>query len=153
MPSAALGLAALPAAKPDAFERLRQLHASEDGLAFTLLLPAAVTNRLVSQICLRYANRGLEIAAMKMLRPGGGLACADFEARGRDAAAMEEQVVSLAQGPVVAIAWRGPDAISATAKLAGALPACTALPGTIRGDLDLNIAGAKMHTLAADVKK
>jgi nucleoside diphosphate kinase len=110
--------------------------------AFVLLRPAAVKAGLVSEICKRLQQRGLRLAGLKMLKPGSDLVRAHCgPAAGGASDAQRALVLELAAGPVVATLWRGPSALAASLALIGDADPCRALPGTVRGDLNLAIAG------------
>ena len=114
-----------------AFAALAALYPSVEGdEAFVLLRPPAIKAGLVSQILSRFSSRGLQLSALKMLSPNARLA-GSLGAPGR----------RLVGVPVVASLWRGPGALRAVLALAGASEPAEALPGTVRGDFDLAIAG------------
>lgn len=139
-PTPAIGVAA------GAAPTLRSAGAS-DGCdeAFVLLRPAAVKAGLVSEICKRLQQRGLRLSGLKMLKPGSDLVRAHCEpsrlAADGAADAHRALALDLAAGPVVATLWRGAGALAASLALIGDADPSRALPGTVRGDFDLAIAG------------
>ena len=135
---------------PEAFARLADLNplnkalppkppgasaasSSTASVSFVLLRPLAVKGQLVSDICTRFEKRGLELAAMRMLKPGREIVEKHFASvADKDAAKL---VSALAPGPCIAMLWSGPNALPVTHLLVGDDDPLKALPGTIRGDL------------------
>ena len=103
---------------------------------FTLIRPEAVERGLIADICKRFEKRGFTLVALKMLRPGPDLAHAHYKTSTSEPD--KALLRAIADGPVVAAAWRGPNVVAAVQTMVGAAEPANALPGTIRGDLALS---------------
>jgi nucleoside-diphosphate kinase len=115
-----------------------------------MLKPSAVERGLLGEIISRFERKGLRILAMKMIRIGREEAERLYEVhRGKH---FYEQLVSTIAGKrVVVMVLEGRSAISVVRKLIGAPDPVNAEPGTIRGDLGLDITDNLVH--ASDSKE
>ncbi|MCS6858890.1 MAG: nucleoside-diphosphate kinase [Abditibacteriales bacterium] len=98
-----------------------------------LIKPDGVERGLIGEIIRRFEQKGLKIVGLKMLRVTPELAREHY----RDHVGKpfyEPLVAFITQGPVVAIAVEGTNAIARVRQMMGALDPADALPGTIRGD-------------------
>jgi nucleoside-diphosphate kinase len=102
-----------------------------------LVKPDGVQRLLVGRILARYEERGLKIAALKLVRVGRELAERQYEAH-RERPFFAGLVEFMTSGPLVAMAIEGPNAIAIVRAINGATRAEEAVPGTIRGDLALS---------------
>jgi nucleoside-diphosphate kinase len=109
-----------------------------------LLKPDAVARSLAGEIIGRIEKRGLRLAAMKMIWMDEALARKHYAVHeGKPFfKGLIEYITAL---PVVAIVWEGPDAIAAVRQAMGVTDPANAAPGTIRGDLALNISNNLVH--------
>ncbi|MBS4727191.1 nucleoside-diphosphate kinase [Mycobacterium sp. SM1] len=113
----------------------------------TLLLikPDAVRRCLIGEIISRIERKGLTIAALELKQVGDELArrhYAEHEGKPFFASLLE----FITSGPVVAAVVEGPRAVAAVRQLCGATdPVAGAAPGTIRGDLGLEIQFNLVH--------
>ena len=102
----------------------------------TLVLckPDAVERRLVGEIISRFENKGLKIAALRMLTIGPELAEKHYaEHIGKPF--YNDLVDFIGRSPAVAMVIEGPeDTWEIVRKMMGATNAAQAEPGTIRGD-------------------
>jgi len=99
-----------------------------------LLKPDAVDRRLAGTIISRYENKGLRIAAMKMIKVPQETAEKNYaEHRGKPF--FQILIDFMTGGPVVAMVLSGQDAIHIARTLNGATNPINADPGSIRGDL------------------
>ena len=102
----------------------------------TLVLckPDAVERRLVGEIISRFENKGLKIAALRMLTIGPELAEKHYaEHIGKPF--YNDLVDFIGRSPAVAMVIEGPeDTWDIVRKMMGATNAAQAEPGTIRGD-------------------
>ena len=98
----------------------------------------------MGEIILRLEKKGLKIVALKFLRLTEGMAREHYrEHVGKPFfPGLLEYITS---GPVVAMAWEGKNAVQEVRKLLGATNPGEALPGTIRGDLGLDIGRNVIH--------
>ena len=105
----------------------------------TLLLfkPDAVQRGLTGQILARFEQKGLKVAAMKLMRITPELAAKHYEAH-KERPFYPGLVRFMTSSPVVALALEGLNAIAICRKLMGATNAANAEPGTIRGDFGMS---------------
>lgn len=111
---------------------------------FVLVKPDAVRRGLVGEVVARFERRGFEIKAMKMLSVERTLA-EEHYAEHREKDFFGELVDSITSGPVVAFVLEGPDAIAVVRRMMGATNPIDADPGTIRGDMGLEIVANVVH--------
>lgn len=109
-----------------------------------LLKPDAVARGLTGEIIGRLETKGLRLAAMKMIWMDEALAKRHYAAHEGKSffQGLIEYITAL---PIVAIVLEGPGAISAVRQAMGATDPAKAAPGTIRGDLALNISNNLVH--------
>jgi nucleoside-diphosphate kinase len=100
---------------------------------FLMVKPDGVKRKLVGEIISRFERKGLTLAAMEMRLPSRELAQKHYAVH-NDKPFFESLVTFIMSGPVVAMVWEGPDAISIARKVIGATRPSEAAPGTIRGD-------------------
>lgn len=109
-----------------------------------LIKPDAVERGLVGKVISRFEDRGLRIAALKLLVASSDLATSHYgdwvdryaEKLGREKAQgiMDEMVNFLTSGPIIAMAVEGIGAVGVVRKMIGATYPDEATAGTIRGD-------------------
>ena len=110
-----------------------------------IIKPDAVARRLVGEITSRFENKGLQLLYCRMIKE-------------IDHAMLDMHYVdlvkkpyyplikeSMTMGPVVVQVWQGPKAIQIVRKLLGATDPKDAAPGTIRGDLAIDIGRNLCH--------
>lgn len=103
-----------------------------------LVKPDGVMRSLVGEVITRLEKKGLKLVGMKLIRVDRRLAETHYgEHKGKPF--FEGLVEYISSGPVVAMVWEGKGAIAAVRSLTGATDPGKASPGTIRGDLALNI--------------
>ena len=109
-----------------------------------LLKPDAVARGLMGEITGRLEKKGLRLAAMKMIWVDEALARKHYAAHEGKAffRGLIEYITAL---PIVALVWEGPGAIAAVRQTMGATDPAKAAPGTIRGDLAMNISNNLVH--------
>jgi nucleoside-diphosphate kinase len=98
-----------------------------------LLKPDCVQRRLMGRVIARFEDKGLTVAAMKLMRMTPELArrhYAEHVAKGW----YPELEAFITGGPLVAMVVAGPEAIAVVRSMAGATNGLKAAPGTIRGD-------------------
>ncbi len=109
-----------------------------------LVKPDGVQRGLIGEIINRFERRGLKLLGMKFMQMSSELASAHYEAH--DGKPFYPGLVSyITSGPIVARAWEGNDAIQIVRKTMGATKAGEADPGTIRGDLAVEIGRNLVH--------
>tara|TARA_B100001105_G_scaffold189042_1_gene153353 strand:+ start:118 stop:573 length:456 start_codon:yes stop_codon:yes gene_type:complete len=109
-----------------------------------LVKPDGVQRGLAGEIISRLERTGLQIIGMKLMLISEDLA-------GRHYAEHSEKpfysglVSFITSSPVVALALKGPSAISTTRKIMGVTNPVDAAPGTIRGDLGVDMGRNLIH--------
>ena len=105
---------------------------------FVMVKPDAVRKGLVSKILSRFEESGLSMLSMKKLTVSSDMSSALYaEHVGKPF--YKKLLNYIHSGPVVATAWKGPNAVKLARKLIGATNPLDAAPGTIRGDFGLTI--------------
>ena len=109
-----------------------------------LVKPDGVQRGLVGEVISRLEARGLKIVAMKMLHMSRDMADRHYgEHVGKPFfAGLVEFIVS---GPLVAAVLEGPNAVEITRSAMGATDPKNSAPGTIRGDLAVDIGRNLIH--------
>ncbi len=109
-----------------------------------LIKPDGVQRGLIGQIITRFERRGLKLSGLKLMQMTNELASAHYEAHvGKP---FYPGLVSyITSGPIVAMVWEGKDAIQIVRTTMGATNAGAAAPGTIRGDLAVEIGRNLVH--------
>ena len=102
-----------------------------------LLKPDALQRGLVGRILTRFEEKGLKIAAMKLMRITPDLAAKHYAVH-KDRPFYPGLVKFMTSGPIVAMALQGIDAIAICRNLMGATFCSDAAAGTIRGDFGVS---------------
>jgi nucleoside-diphosphate kinase len=98
-----------------------------------LLKPDCVRRRLIGRVLARFEDKGLDIAAMKLMRVTPELAKRHYaEHVHKDW--YPELETFITGGPLVAMIVEGPEAIRIVRDMVGVTNGLEADPGTIRGD-------------------
>ena len=109
-----------------------------------LVKPDGVQRALAGELVGRFEQRGLKLVAMKMLQMSPELAGRHYSDHiGKPF--YEGLVAYITSGPVVAMVWEGKEAIAAARSTMGATKPAEAAPGTIRGDLGMEIGRNLVH--------
>ena len=106
--------------------------------------PDGVARGLVGDIVGRVERKGLRLVGLRMFRPDAELA-AGLYAEHVGKPFYEPLVAFVTSGPIVAMAWEGPQASRVVRTLMGATNPVEAAPGTIRGDYGLVIDSNVVH--------
>ena len=110
---------------------------------FVAIKPDGVQRGLVGEILGRFERKGFKLVGLKQITPSRELAEQLRRAWKRPFfAGLVEFITS---GPVVAMVWEGDGVIASARKLIGATKPLEAEPGTIRGDLAVNIGRNVIH--------
>ncbi len=111
---------------------------------FVMVKPDGVRRGLVAEVIGRLERKGLTLEQMRMLTIDDELAGRHY-AEHTDKPFFGELVSFITSGPVVAMEWSGPDAVSIARTLMGPTDPAEAPPGTIRGDLGTIITENIVH--------
>ena len=112
----------------------------------TLILakPDAVQRGLIGEIVTRFERRGLQIVGMKLMHVGAALAREHYKEHvGKPF--FKGLVDYITSTPVVAMVVEGPNAIEVCRTAIGATNPVAATPGSIRGDLGIEVGRNLVH--------
>lgn len=109
-----------------------------------LVKPDGVQRGLIGSVIGRIETTGLKIIGMKMLQIDQGLAARHY-AEHAQKPFYKGLVGFITNGPVVAMCIEGPNAIAIVRKLMGSTNPVDAVPGTIRGDLAIDLGRNVIH--------
>ncbi len=111
---------------------------------FIAIKPDGVQRGFISEIIGRFERKGFKLVALKQLIPSKELAQKHYGVH-KDRPFFNDLVDFISSGPVVAMVWEGEGVISSARKMIGATKPLEAEPGTIRGDLAVNIGRNIIH--------
>ncbi len=111
---------------------------------FIAIKPDGVQRGFISEIIGRFEKKGFKLVALKQLIPSRELAENHYGIH-KDRPFFNDLVNFISSGPVVAMIWEGDGVILNSRKLIGATKPLEAEPGTIRGDLAINIGRNIIH--------
>lgn len=109
-----------------------------------LVKPDGVQRGLVGAIIERLERRGVKLVALKMMHVTKELAARHY-AEHKAKPFYDGLIAFITSGPVVAMIWEGREVVSVVRSLMGATDPLKAAPGTIRGDLALDIGMNLIH--------
>lgn len=109
-----------------------------------LVKPDGVQRGLAGEIVGRLERTGLQIIGMKLMQISEDLASRHY-AEHVDKPFYPGLVSFITSSPVVALVLKGPGAISTTRKIMGVTNPADAAPGTIRGDLGIDMGRNLIH--------
>jgi nucleoside-diphosphate kinase len=109
-----------------------------------MVKPDAVQRGLVGEVIGRLEERGLKLVAAKFTLIDRDLA-EDHYGEHRDKPFFDDLVSFITNGPVMAMVWEGQDATRQVRRMMGATDPAEAAPGTIRGDLGLDLGRNVIH--------
>ena len=111
---------------------------------FVMAKPDAVQRGLIGEIIDRLEGRGLKMVGAKFMQIDEELAHQHY-AEHEDKPFFDELVEFITSGPVMAMVWEGADATQQVRRMMGATDPKEAQPGTIRGDLGLDLGQNVIH--------
>ena len=109
-----------------------------------LVKPDGVQRGLVGEIVGRLERRGLKLVAMKLMQVDESLAHRHYGEH-VDRPFFAGLVSFITSGPVVAMAWEANNAVEIVRGTMGVTNPTNAAPGTIRGDLGVDIGRNLIH--------
>src|SRR5437764_5815401 len=98
-----------------------------------LLKPDCVQRRLVGKVLQRFEQKGLRLAALKLVQASRSLAEQHYAAH-KGKPIYESLLTFLTSGVTVAVVLEGREAVTVVRNLMGPTDGAKAPPGTIRGD-------------------
>jgi len=111
---------------------------------FIAIKPDGVQRGLISEIIGRFEKKGFKLVGLKQLIPSKELAQRHYGVH-KEKPFFNDLVDFISSGPVVAMVWEGEGVILNARKIIGATKPLEADPGTIRGDLAINIGRNIIH--------
>ena len=111
---------------------------------FIMVKPDAVARGLTGEVLARIERRGLKVTALKMAVMDRAVA-EEHYGEHRERPFFGELVDFIPSGPVVMMRVEGPGVIAVMRTMVGATNPADAAPGTIRGDLALEVAANVVH--------
>jgi nucleoside-diphosphate kinase len=109
-----------------------------------LVKPDAFARGLSGEIIARFERKGLTIAALRHMTVTRELAERHY-AEHAERPFFGELVDFITSGPIVAMVLEGPDAVKAARQVIGATNPLEASPGSIRGDLAIEMSTNMVH--------
>ncbi|MYG63876.1 MAG: nucleoside-diphosphate kinase [Synechococcus sp. SB0673_bin_10] len=111
---------------------------------FVAIKPDGVQRGLVADILGRFERKGFKLVGLKLLTPSRALAEQHYGVH-RERPFFKGLVAFITSGPLVAMVWEGDGVIAGARVLIGATKPLEAAPGTIRGDLAVDIGRNVVH--------
>ncbi|MHB8604629.1 MAG: nucleoside-diphosphate kinase [Thermoplasmatota archaeon] len=111
---------------------------------FAMVKPDGVARGLVGEVVRRYEARGLKLAGLKLMRVTRRLA-EEHYAEHKGKKFYDGLIAYITSGPVAVICLEGKDAVKVVRSVNGATNPIDAAPGTLRGDLALDIGRNVVH--------
>jgi nucleoside-diphosphate kinase len=111
---------------------------------FTMVKPDGVARALVGEVIRRYEAKGLKLIALRM-RNFTAEDAAQFYAEHQGKGFYQSLVDLITAGPSVGMVLEGPSAVKLVRTLVGSTNPQEAAPGTIRGDLGLELPANIVH--------
>jgi nucleoside-diphosphate kinase len=115
-----------------------------DERTFVMVKPDGVQRGLIGDVIGRLEERGLKLVGAKCMQIDRNLA-EDHYGEHRDKPFFEGLVEFITSGPVMAMVWEGQDATRQVRRMMGETDPADAAPGTIRGDLGLDLGRNVIH--------
>ena len=109
-----------------------------------IIKPDGVERALIGPIISRFEQRGLKLAAMKMMQVSNGLARKHYAVH-EGKPFFEPLIEYITSAPVVVMVLEGPDAIQIARNTIGATRPVEATPGSIRGDFGMMVGRNLVH--------
>ncbi|ADH99635.1 nucleoside-diphosphate kinase [Salisediminibacterium selenitireducens] len=111
---------------------------------FLMVKPDGVNRKLVGEIVSRFEQKGFTLTSAKMMTITEELAREHYEEH-KDKPFFPELVSFITSGPVFAMIWEGENVVKEARKMMGATNPADAQPGTIRGDLAMEMSRNIIH--------
>jgi nucleoside-diphosphate kinase len=112
--------------------------------SLVLIKPDAIQRGLAGEIISRLEKKGLKIVAMKMLHMDKNLAQRHYAIH-KGKAFFDDLVNFITSSPIIAIIFRGKNAVAIIRQMMGETDPAKAHSGTIRGDFAIDIGHNLVH--------
>ena len=109
-----------------------------------LLKPDCLQRRLAGAVLQRFEQKGLRLAALKLVQPSRSLAEQHYAVH-KGKPFYDSLLQFLTSGPTLALVLEGREAVTVARNLIGATDGVKAPPGTIRGDFALSVQNNLIH--------
>ncbi len=109
-----------------------------------MVKPDGVKRGLIGEIVSRLEDRGLTLVGAKFMQIDRDLA-EDHYGEHADKPFFDGLVDFITAGPVMAMVWEGDDAVRQVRRMMGETDPAESAPGTIRGDLGLDLGRNVIH--------
>lgn len=111
---------------------------------YIMVKPDGVERSVIGEIVSRFEKKGFTLVAAKLLLITNEMAEKHYaEHKGKPF--FEKLVKFITSGPVFAMVWEGPNVIETARLMIGKTNPAEALPGTIRGDLAVQVPNNIIH--------
>nr|ABM98102.1 nucleoside diphosphate kinase [Azumapecten farreri] len=107
-------------------------------VSFIMVKPDGVQRGLVGEIIKRFENRGFKLVGCKMMSPSKDLLETHYVDL-KSKPFFPGLIKYMSGGPVVAMAWQGKNVVKTGRSMLGATNPLDSNPGTIRGDLCIDV--------------
>jgi nucleoside-diphosphate kinase len=124
------------------FSRLKKYQIMER--TFIAIKPDGVQRGLIAEIIRRFETKGFTLVGLKFMKVSRELAEQHYDVH-RERPFFAGLVEFITSSPVVAMVWEGEGVVASSRKIIGATNPLNAEPGTIRGDLGINIGRNIIH--------
>ena len=111
---------------------------------FIMIKPDGVQRKLISEVISRFEVKGFTLLGLKLMSVSKELAEEHYNIH-KERPFFKDLVEFICSSPVVAMVWEGVGVILSARKLIGATKPLEAEPGTIRGDLAIDIGRNIIH--------
>ena len=111
---------------------------------FVMVKPDGVQRGLIGEIIGRLEDRGLKLVGAKFMQIDRDLA-ENHYGEHADKPFFDDLVEFITAGPVMATVWEGQDAVAQVRTMMGETDPAASAPGTIRGDLGLDLGRNVIH--------
>mmetsp|Transcript_15914 Transcript_15914/g.17967 ORF Transcript_15914/g.17967 Transcript_15914/m.17967 type:complete len:155 (+) Transcript_15914:105-569(+) len=105
---------------------------------YIMIKPDGVLRNIIGEIIARFEKKGFKLVALKMMTPSKPL-LEEHYADLKEKKFFPGLIAYMSSGPVVCMVWEGLDAVKTGRKMLGATNPKDSEPGTIRGDLCIDI--------------
>jgi nucleoside-diphosphate kinase len=112
--------------------------------SLVLIKPDAIQRGLAGEIISRLERKGLKIVAMKMVHMDKNLAQRHYAIH-KGKAFFDDLVNFITSSPLIAIVFQGKNTVEVIRHMMGETDPAKAQPGTIRGDLGIDIGHNLIH--------
>ncbi|WP_336325207.1 nucleoside-diphosphate kinase [Halovenus sp. HT40] len=117
---------------------------SEAERTFVMVKPDGVQRGLIGEIISRFEQRGLKLVGAKFMQIDQDLA-EDHYGEHEDKPFFDDLVGFITSDPVMAMVWEGQDATRQVRSMVGETDPAESPPGSIRGDLGLDLGRNVIH--------